>query len=341
MKPSVHFLNVAPGDCTIIRHCSGRVTMIDICDGNIKETKTESGSYKDLIAPVQKLGANPPGNFKMCKSPTNPIEYAKKIGIDNIHRFILTHPDMDHMDGLQALFDEIGITNFWHTGVERDRPEFGSGSPYKEEDWDCYEKICANDESKGPIVLEKLAGAKFIYANRTESDEPGGDGLYILAPDKNLVKAASRGQDINDGSYVLLYRSKGGKILIPGDAHDSTWEYVIENHKSCVKNCSVMIAPHHGRKSERSYDFLDTVKPKLTLFGCAPSKDLAYDAWNTRDLPKITSNQTGNVMLEIVEGAIDVYIENEIFAEKNGSDTSIKNDQRYTCLCRIPKPPEK
>jgi len=35
-----------------------------------------------------------------------------------------------------------------------------------------------------------------------------------------------------------------------------------------------MIAPHHGRDSDRSYDFLDTVNPQLTLFGCAPSVDL-------------------------------------------------------------------
>lgn len=34
--PSVHLLNVSPGDCTIIRHGSGRVSMIDMCDGNIQ-----------------------------------------------------------------------------------------------------------------------------------------------------------------------------------------------------------------------------------------------------------------------------------------------------------------
>lgn len=338
MKPSVHFLNVGPGDCTIIRHCSGHVTMIDICDGNIQ--KAQKDSYKGLLGSVQKLGANPPGNFQMCESPTNPIEYVKNLGINNIHRFILTHPDMDHMDGLQALLDEIGITNFWHTGVERDPPEFELGSSFNKDDWNCYEKIRADKDSKGIIVLTKLAGARFMYANRNENDELGGDGLYILAPDKNLVNAASKGEDINDGSYVLLYRSMGGRVLIPGDAHDSTWKYVLENYESDVMNCSVMIAPHHGRKSKRSYDFLDTIKPKLTLFGCAPSKDLAYDAWNSRNLPKITSNQAGNVVLEIDEGAIDVYIENESFAEKHGSNTSIKNGQRYTGLCRILETPE-
>lgn len=34
--PSVHFPNVSLGDCTIIRHGSGRVSIIDMCNGNIQ-----------------------------------------------------------------------------------------------------------------------------------------------------------------------------------------------------------------------------------------------------------------------------------------------------------------
>ena len=43
----VHLMNVSPGDCTIIEHVSGRVTMIDICDGNL-ETRFEQA--RDAIA---------------------------------------------------------------------------------------------------------------------------------------------------------------------------------------------------------------------------------------------------------------------------------------------------
>ena len=31
----IHFLNVDEGDCSIIQHDNGKVTMIDICCGNI------------------------------------------------------------------------------------------------------------------------------------------------------------------------------------------------------------------------------------------------------------------------------------------------------------------
>ena len=33
----IHFLNVDEGDCSIIEHDNGNVTMIDICCGNVEE----------------------------------------------------------------------------------------------------------------------------------------------------------------------------------------------------------------------------------------------------------------------------------------------------------------
>jgi hypothetical protein len=48
-------------------------------------------------------------------------------------------------------------------------------------------------------------------------------------------------------------------VLFAGDAHDATWEYVLKHYGPDVENCSVLIAPHHGRDSERSYDFIDHI----------------------------------------------------------------------------------
>ncbi len=76
----------------------------------------------------------------------------------------------------------------------------------------------------------------------------------------------------------------------------------------------VLIAPHHGRDSGRSYEFLDVVRPKLTLFGNAPSEHLAYDEWNRRDLLFITNNQAGTVVLDITVDALSVFVAHEPFA---------------------------
>src|SRR6266404_4227365 len=278
---TLHFLNVAQGDCTLIQHNSGRNTLIDICKGNY-EPPTKPQTVDAMVdEALDKAWAKIKGNFGMSKKPTNPISYLSEAGVDSIFRFILTHPDMDHLDGFDSLMNEFSVTNFWDSGVRRTKPDFEDCPQYKEEDWDRYASVYGGTE-EGIKVITPLAGSRFKYANMVDEGEDGPDGLSILAPDPKLVEAANNNGDVNDASYVILYRSAGRRILIPGDAHDETWDYVIKHYRKAEENCSVLFAPHHGRKSGRKFDFLDVVKPRITFFGCASSGDLAYSAWNNR-----------------------------------------------------------
>lgn len=322
----IHLLNVKQGDCTIFEHASGRVTIIDICSGNLKESIVAKALMEDLIKPK--------GNFRMCQSPTNPIDYFKEhINSTHAWRFILTHPDMDHLDGFNALANEIPICNFWDTGAKKEKPEFKEGSSFLEEDWDRYEKFRDGTES-GTTLINHISGSKFQFANcNNQEGEGGGDGLYILAPGKELVDQANESGDFNDCSYVILYKSLGGDIIIAGDAHDKTWDYIIENHSDIIANCKFLLAPHHGRKSDREYEFLNYLKPELTLLGCAPSKYLSYDAYKNRGLTYITQNQCGNMVLETTEnGEFRVFIENEVFAKKINPETYVNEIGYYHLL---------
>lgn len=246
----------------------------------------------------------------MRHRPTDPIEYLRQLDVRSVFRFVLTHPDMDHLDGFKALCEEIAISNFWDSGVRKPKPDF-SGGHYREEDWDHYVRV--RDGNAGVTVVAPRAGSVLQFANRGDPQDRG-DCLSIVAPNDGLVSAANQSGDCNDGSYVLVYRTAGGKIVFPGDAHDETWKYVLEHHMDAVKDCAVLIAPHHGRCSDRCYDFLDFLNPGLTLFGCADSEHLAYDAWNYRKLTHITNNQAGNVILDATSQGIDVYVENQDFA---------------------------
>lgn len=249
----IHYLNVKQGDCILLEHPSNRLTMFDICAGNLGITANIVSEilFKASITPAR-------GNFQMCKHPTNPLDYvAEKIGKKDIWRFILSHPDMDHLDGFNALLDQFHVQHFWHSGAKKDKPDFSGGSGYKEEDWDRYQMVIDNEE-EGTKLVDAQAGDKFKYANR--DDEGGvGDNLHILAPDSDLIAEANRTQEFNDASYVVLFESEIGKVLLTGDAHDKTWEYIEENYKEEASDVTLLIAPHHGRKSGRSYKFLDFV----------------------------------------------------------------------------------
>ena len=324
---TVHFLNVGEGDCIVVQHNSGRITMIDISCGNLT---TLNESTNRLMKLADLAGSDTSGNFNMKAYPTRPQSYLSNIGINSIWRFILTHPDMDHLDGFNALMDELAISNFWHSGADKPKPDFNGYNGYKEEDWDRYAKVKQGNE-QGTTTLKILAGDIFKYANQDDIGE-GADGLQVIAPTRDLVDKANESEDFNDCSYVIVYRTAGFKIIFTGDSHDATWEHILDNHIEDVANCDLLIAPHHGRDSGRSWDFLDVLKPRLTLFGVANSDHLAYDAWNRRGLDKITNNQAGNVVLDIDGDRMHVYVENDVYAESRNPGNATRNVLGYRTL---------
>lgn len=134
-----------------------------------------------------------------------------------------------------------------------------------------------------------------------------------------VAQANLKNEDYHACSYVILYRTDNHRILFGGDSHDDTWDHILTNHKEDVTDVDVLIAPHHGRSSDRSYKFLDVVNPALTLFGNAPSEHLAYGAFSSRDLPIITNNQAGCVLLDTDKTTISIYVANKRFAQQKAA----------------------
>ena len=324
---TLHFLNVKNGDCTLIQHISGHLSVIDVC--NAKKVDELKKALEEVVS--RKYAGTVQGNYNQKKNPVNPIEYIKSFNENSIFRFILTHPDMDHMDGIKDLFKEFSPTNFWDTDNNEEK-EFDEESPYNPDDWEFYKSLRDSNSDSDPKRLAMYDGAKGKYYNQNEQGQSGGDGLYILSPTQEIIKNANESNDYNDSSYVILYKAGGGKILIPGDAQEKTWEHLMENHEDDIKNCTILLAPHHGRKLD-SYDFLNTVNPTVTFFGNASSKHLAYDAWSSRKLPIITNNQAGCIVVDVSSNPMKLFVTNETFAEKVNEDTYYSNiyNAYYCC----------
>lgn len=304
----IHFLNVDEGDCSIIEHDNGKITMIDICCGNIETEKTTSTICSESFV------SNTKGNYNQKEHPTNPVEYLKKLGIRSVFRYIQTHPDMDHMDGLANLSNTLSIVNFWDTEntKKQDFDVNGKSGRFLKKDWDCYIKLRQSRTN---------TKALFYYdgdVNKYYAEDNNGilkdDYIKILAPTKDLLQKAEKVQNWNDSSYVILYCVQGLKILFCGDADMETITHLIEHHKDDVSNLDVLIAPHHGRDSDKDFRFLDIMKPKITLIGNAKCTHLAYDKWNSRNLAHIQNNQCGNILIDIYSGKMHISCSNETFA---------------------------
>lgn len=343
---TIHFLNVGDGDCTIIEHEDGRTTMIDICNGNLNKTP----------------------NNEIPK--TNPINYLriKNNGQNEIFRFILTHPDMDHMDGLQELFQNFEVLNLWDTHHDKnmDDEKWDSKGKYKQEDWEFYKKIRQSD--KMPKVLHLFRGD----SNSLWSE----DGITIFSPSKDLMEKVKNTENWNDISYILLLKIHGRKILFCGDSEHDAWMDILggENFEEQLENLEkkeqdyikgkdinleelkeeknklkkiqlqrnqladidILFAPHHGRKSggDELNIYLNLLNPKLAILGSAPSKHKNYDAFHDRNIPLITNNEAGNIIFEISGQNISIKCQNkqlhEILKSKGLKDFEYLNAWQET-----------
>ena len=121
----LHFINVGKGNCALIDFQSNRLSVIDIDD-----SRALSKNEREIMTRLKKA------------TVTNPIQYiVSKFPEREIFRFILSHPDMDHMSGIKSLFENKYVRNFWDTKNNRQDPKNWDTVLYDKADWDFYQKL--------------------------------------------------------------------------------------------------------------------------------------------------------------------------------------------------------
>lgn len=269
-----HFLNVGKGNCTIIEFPSERLSVIDVDDSRV-------------ISDYNRTLMEKAGKARL----TNPIDYiTSKFTDREIFRFILTHPDMDHMSGIKELFKEKYIRNFWDT--ENDKyidPDTWENSPYDREDWNFYQNVRQSDEN--PIVLK-------IYRDAEADCCWTKDSIRILAPTESLVKEANENEDWDHLSYVLMIEYAGRKILLGGDATKKSLEDIIEYYGEGYLGSNVLFAPNHGSANHISKEILDVINPDLIVVSVAEEVDYARDLYS-RYGSVLSTKYYGNTLVKI------------------------------------------
>lgn len=300
---NVHFLNVGHGDTTIIEFNSGRMTMVDINNGSKvdEESKKEILDELGLDYGVYQLTKmlNPNVNFHSYVVSkgydiqlTNPIEWLEDSGATTVFRFVSTHPDMDHLSGLNELFEhnDIQIVNFWdvsHNFTKSENDEGFSSGKFKYADWVAYEKC--RSSSQNPKCINPLRGHSQDYWVQ--------DGISILSPDDSIIEFSHKSNNTNHLSYVLLIQHGLTKVYLCGDAtNDNTLPGIIEHYgedyfKKKSGETVILKAPHHGRNSGYHSDFVNLLDPDAVIVsvGKKPNTDASNkyrnhsdNVWSTR-----------------------------------------------------------
>lgn len=200
-KLSVYFLNVGQGDATYIRTANGDDILID-------GGKNEAG-------PVV-------------------VDYLKQLGVKDLEVLISTHPDEDHVGGLDTVLQKFEVKSVY--------------APKVAHTTDTYKDFLLAVKSEGLTIKEAKAGVSIPLEGITAK---------FVGPVK------SYGNDLNDWSAVLHLAYGKTSFLFTGDAETKA-EVDMIGAKALLK-ADVLKVGHHGSDTSTSAEFLKAVAPKYAV----------------------------------------------------------------------------
>lgn len=264
--------SVGDGDMFYIKHNSDNFTVIDCYISKLSDEEKER-IINEIVVESKSKG---------------------------ITRFISTHPDEDHIGGIEYFESNIGIKNFYCVKNEAS----------KKDESDDFQKYCElRDSSKAFYIY---AGCSRKWMN-TKSEERGSSGISILWPKtdneyfKKALENAKNEQSPNNISPIVKYSLNNGvNVMWMGDLEEEFMENIKDDIE--LPNVDVLFAPHHGRVSGKiPTELLNDLDPKIIVIGEAPSEDLNYyKGYNT-----ITQNSAGDIIFECVTNKVHIYVSNE------------------------------
>lgn len=273
--------SVGEGDMFYIKHNSSNFSIIDCCldDDNKEEIVDEiisEFSGKDII------------------------------------RFISTHPDQDHIEGLKYLDERIGILNFYCV----------KNSAIKTDETEDFKHYCKLRDGNQHYYVYKKCKRKWLNQG---DEERGCSGINYLWPEeinldyKEALKAVSEGYDFNNISTIFTYSLENGVVVMWMGDIESEFLEKIKDEIDWPK-IDILFAPHHGRESGKvPSDILKKLEPRLIVIGEAPSKYLDYySGYNT-----ISQNTAKDIVFDCENGKVHIYISND----KYNYDTSFLENE--------------
>ncbi|PQA55659.1 ComEC/Rec2 family competence protein [Siphonobacter curvatus] len=167
--------------------------------------------------------------------------------------YINTHPHADHTAGIKDLYDEIGITEVWHSNHKASGKDEGA---YKELKY-VLDKVGKSNEYhlKGTNDVNKLR--KSDKAETEVVKKIGNVDYIVLSPaeyvcddiDGEDEKARYRRIHEQCGVIRFGYGSDPKHIMMTGDSDKKAWkEHITDYHKDHL-TAIVLSASHHGSRT--------------------------------------------------------------------------------------------
>ena len=200
----VHYLDIGQGDCTLIRN--GEHAMLIDAGNNSKGTQVQA--------------------------------YLEHQGIDHLDYVIGTHPDADHIGGLDVILYKFDCDTILMPDYSKDTRT--------------YEDVIQAVREKDYSITYPVAGT--VYAL-------GEAQVTIVCPVKD-----DYGSNANDYSVGVRVEFGENSFLFTGDAEEHSEEDMVESGE--VLQADVYKAAHHGSRTASTEEFLQAVQPSYAVISC-------------------------------------------------------------------------
>lgn len=172
------------------------------------------------------------------------VGYLNYLGIDHLEYVIATHPDMDHIGGLDIVLQNISCDMVLMPECERDTYS--------------YRGLIQVLEEKAIQPIAPEAGA--VY-------ELGTAEFTILAP-------LDKYEEVNNNSIAFRLIHGEKRFLFTGDAEREAEEDMIKSGRTL--SADVYKVAHHGSRGTNSERFMLSVRPKYAVISCGEGNEYGH-----------------------------------------------------------------
>ncbi|MEH7430142.1 ComEC/Rec2 family competence protein [Priestia megaterium] len=165
------------------------------------------------------------------------VSYLKKQKVDDIEVLISTHPDADHIGGLDEVINASKVENVY-------APKVGNNTQ-------AYKDFLNAVKKKKLTIKTAQASVKLPVKDVN---------AQIVGPTKTYANS-----DLNDWSAVVHMIYKKNTFLFIGDAETKAEAEADMIKAKKTLRADVLKVGHHGAKTSTSKNFLDAVKPKYAV----------------------------------------------------------------------------
>ena len=243
-------------------------------------------------------------NLKSDRKAEIMDEICKESEGKEISRFISTHPDEDHIHGIEYFIERKSIINFYCV----------ENKVVKDDETESFVKYCELRDSSKAYYLYKGCSRKWM--NESGTDNKGTyircAGINILWPvldnekfKEALMEANDNGRPNNISPIIKYSVNAGVTVLWFGDLEHEFMESIQDDIS--MPKADIIFAPHHGRLSGAvPQKWLEQIDPKVIILGEAPSEELKYFS----NYNQITQNTAKDITMVCENKKIHFYSSN-------------------------------